>query len=1061
MEGSRWELSNGLLGIIIPQNIALARWEDGKVLAPIQSIVYEDGNYSDESPNYLVTTTLPVKVNLSVQKLTAEEVIIIINYSYKKSKYKDNARDTARYLNDEGPGYYRTTIVMKKGRRSVLIEEESNYDIYYSVKISNGLNPDKARYRGWFAYTAGDGYEPDGSVYKGEDARGGHNIDATVDLNFKQYTQYRRMSLWEVAGGEVNTGRYWQFYNSRAAETANLLGIFQGRASRLLGGNFGGIQLVVKQEQGKQFAAELAMTLTRKAPDLTWMPRRRFQWGLFVSSKKDLLSPEKIQPIGIELNRVSGLAEKIDGYASKNATPHPSFFDGAIYLPASQIQELIRKVKSDQETYKKIAALDPYFKPVLDAWRSPLDAKELIKALILYGEKLKENFKTGDGSFSFDVRYWKGAMRFQQTALQISCIFADKSILLSALQKEQLLQVVRMMARIVWDNNHVPMFDSSEVNYGNGNMYLQYNNNGRSFFSLLFASDPEFSARARNIAKETRKQIRMAIYESGASFSSPHYSQAAIDPLLQVMLQLKQAGINDLFIEENRIRKFADFYSSLLTPPSVRFSGNRKLVSFGDGSEESAVTFALLGSGFKSFDKTLSDRMYNLYERGPRRPGQFVYIALLFDLLHFHDSQYISGTSNYTGYLSNLRSAVNSENETVVWFLTGDSLIDHRHDDRGDIAIYALKAPLSLRWSSLYYPHANGPFVRSVIVPITRFSEWKSIEQPIGKSDKQNWHSASPLEFVRLGKSATSIALMNADKKWKRQVSLLTISEKHPVIIIKDSISDPGPNIWSMLFMSQGDILTPAGRVTPPKRKHDNAGFKEFPAASAETEIKSGWNTFQFSGQDWSKQLHPSGGIDWYLYSFNRNNTTFTTSEWSNFWQNDIESREFEGMYKKPYEESQQILRIKGGSQFFTVILPYNKDEDIHDNVQTEDKGKLTVPVGNKIVTLSENYYYFESGSTMYFGSLNTNAVSEKGYSIIGGFAEVEKNENTLIIRIHGNTGVRFVQLPFKVEQIGRNNEVSVSEMANSSRVVIKYKNNDPSLLSTQKGYMQYVFKVK
>jgi hypothetical protein len=1060
-KGSMWELRNGFFGIVIPQKAAFFPLKDGKALAPIQSLIYSDGTYSDDSPNYLVTETSPVNITLTILKQTVEEVAIRINYSYQKSKYKDNFRDTVNYSDDNGPGFYRTTIILKRGARSALIEEESNYDIYYSIKISIGLDPDKARYRGWTAYTATDGYESDGSAYKGEDARGGYNIDAMVDLSYQRYTSYRRMSLWEVAGGEVNTGRYWQFYDSKATGTANLLGIFQGRASRLYGGNFGGINLVILQEANKKFVAELGMTITRKAPDLTWKSRRRFQWGLFVSSKKDLLPPEKIQPIALELNKVAGLADKIDRYASEKAIIHPSFFYGAIYLPRIKIQQLINKVKTDQATYDKIAGLDPYFKSVLDAWRNPSAANALIKKMIDYGEKLKETFKTGDGSFEFDTRYWKGAMRFQQAALQISCLFADKSISISDLQKEKLLQVIRMMARVVWDDDHVPMFDSAEVNYGNGNMYLQYNNNGRSFFSLLFANDPEFSARAKKVAKVTKKEIQLAIYESGASFSCPHYTQAAIDPILQVMLQLKQAEIADLFLQSTRIRSFADFYSSLLTPPSVRFSGNRKLVSFGDGAEESAVTFALLGSGYHNIDKQLSDRMYYLFENGPRRPGQFGYIAMLLDLANSHVGEYMSGTSNYKGYLSNLRSAINTDNETAVWFLTGDSLIDHRQDDRGEFAIYALKAPLSVSRSSLYYPHANGPAIRNMVIPLKNFPEWNNRSQPISSTGTRTWYNATPIEFVRLGKSISSTAMMKYDKKWLRQVSILIISADHPIIIIKDSIDNNEPNIWSMLFMSQGPIVSTGGALTPVKKKYDNNLLKELPGASVETVLKDGWNKFQFKGQDWSKQLHPSGGIDWDIHTYNKENTSFTVSEWSNYWQNDMERGEYMSIYKKPYEESQQVLRIKGASQFFNIILPYNKGANSFGNVQQDVTGKLKIGYGDNTIVISRSYYYCESASTRYFGSLDTNTEYQHGYSIKGGYAEIENNNKKLIIRVHGNSGIRIIQVPYKVESTIFSEAVSVKTARNQSQVTIIYKSNGQSLLSSEKGYVEYLFNIK
>ena len=136
---------------------------------------------------------------------------------------------------------------------------------------------------------------------------------------------------------------------------------------------------------------------------------------------------------------------------------------------------------------------------------------------------------------------------------------------------------------------------------------------------MLLAQDPEFSERARQAAVKVNEDINISVYANGASFGSPHYTQATLDPILFSMLQLKQAGVADLFRTNPKIKKFAEFYSTLITPPSVRFGLNRKLISFGDGSEESAATFALLAEGLKEVDPSLSARLFHIFNNGPQR----------------------------------------------------------------------------------------------------------------------------------------------------------------------------------------------------------------------------------------------------------------------------------------------------------------------------------------------------------------------------------------------------------------------------------------------------------
>ena len=45
--------------------------------------------------------------------------------------------------------------------------------------------------------------------------------------------------------------------------------------------------------------------------------------------------------------------------------------------------------------------------------------------------------------------------------------------------------------------------------------------------------------------------------------------------------------------------------------------------------------------------------------------------------------------------------------ETAVYFVNGETLSDHRHNDNGEVVIYALGAPLSVDWGPIYYPRVG------------------------------------------------------------------------------------------------------------------------------------------------------------------------------------------------------------------------------------------------------------------------------------------------------------------------------------------------------------------
>ena len=1057
------EIRNGLLGLAIPKDNT---FDQKNPLAPIQSFIYKDGTYSDDSPNYLKSTTPPLSMNIQVIKNTPQKCVVIILYIFNKIQFEYGPQ---KYKGGEaGTGYFKTTISLNKGDKAALIEEEADYDVSYAVKISNGLNPDKARYRSSQSSGVQYGYEQPGLIYRAENTRG-YSMDATVDLNYSKPITFTPLVLWEPSGGENNSGRYWQVFNNDANANANLFGFFQGKTSRLIGGRSAGVALRLNADNkliNEKENAEIIIFISRRGPENSWYPHKRFQFAVFISTKKDLPDPKSIQPIAVELNKISGLASRIDQYAIKPIYFVPQFYQGAIYLSEKKIQQLIQRVKTDPEFCKEQIRIDGSCKPVFDNWRYPDSAKSFINNIINRANALRENYKTGDGSYNSDFRYWTGARFFKGYTTMISCLFADKNLIISPQQKKRLQQFVGMMARIMWDDDNVPLFDSAAVNLGPANMPVMYRNNGRNFFALLAANDPEFKNRAIDIGKNFEQDIEASIYPNGPSFGTPHYTQPTIEPTLLSMLQLKQAGVVDYFKKEKRIKNFIDFYSTLLTPPSVRFSGNRKLISFGDGSEESAALFALLSAGFEDIDTLLSNSLYHIFENGPRRLSIFFSVALTTDINHDHPAIFKTASSNYNGYLSHFRSGLNTNNETALWILNGDNFYDHRNDDAGEISIYALKAPLSLSRSCFYYPSVTDARMRSVVVPEDIFPEWNKSNQSITQRSLTNrtWPSSDQTEFAVLGNSVFSSSLMKMkDKEWRRRVVMINIIKEQPIIIFYDSINNAQPNIWSMPFMSEGSITTPAGIVTPQGKMYGNKDkFLQLPDATAEQNINSGLNKFSFTGQNWPQNLHATNGINWYLYTVSNKPSSFTLSQWTNNWQNSVEVAEFIKTNGKPYEETQQILRIKNTTPFFNVLLPYFKGSDPYkNNVRSIDLNKIIFPYGNGEIIVSANYYLYSGINKTILGSFSLESVREKNITINGGIAEVEIENDIIKIRVHGNTGKRNFVFPFALEAINKSIDEAIVLKNNATEISIDYKSKGIDLLSTEQGFTEYTFRKK
>jgi hypothetical protein len=1054
------EVRNELLGVVIPKESAFDLKNAGKIPAPIQSIIYYDGSYSDNTTNYLLYTVPATSLKIKIVRQTADECIVVLRYTFQKPEFTFMGEKYR--AGGAGPGYYQCTITVRKNSKSVIVEEDSNYDICYFLKLNRGLNPDKARYRGWSSTSPELGQMPDGSVYRQYSEN--KYVDALVNIRHTKDEFYQNLSLWQPAGGEINTGHYWMLFNDKAQQSANMLGFYHGRPSRYIQSGNNGVRLFLRMEdevmKEEKNILELYVSLQRRGPDNSWAPHRRIEWCLYISTKKDLLPPEEIQPIAIEQNNVAGLGKKIDLYAQKKAVLIPAFYQGALYMPKQKIQELITRVKNDDNFYNKVYQYNYDLKPVLDAWRDKKAAQLLINEIISYGKNLESIYKNGDGIHTFSTVYWRGAMVFKKMALQASCLFADASIKIQPADKQAIEKTIALMARISWDDDNVPLQDTAGVNYGPANMYSQFKNNGRSFFALLFANDPEFSARARMVATEVVKDINTGIYENGSSYATPHYAQTVVDPILFTMLQLKQAGIKNLFAEKGKLHRFFSFYTSLLTPPSVRFLGNRKLISLGDGSEESATSFGLMAAGVEESDEKYSQKLYSIFYNGPIRTSIYGYIALAIDLTRNPKSDFQSANSNYEGYLSHFRSGVNSENESALWVLNGDKYFDHRNDDRGEFVIYALKAPLSLSRSCFYYPRAWGAGIRNMVIPENKFPEWSSNSQPIEPDPKIGgiWHKSSQVEYASLGKSSVSVSKMERKPEtWMRKIIMVAPKEERPVFIFFDSINNNQPNIWSMLLMSEGAVQTPAGAITPVERLHNGNSIQQLPEGTPVKPIQKGLQRFSFNGQTWPAEMHSTKGINFDLYTISAASSEFSLAQWTTTWQNSIEAQEYMQTMKKPYSEAQQIIRIKSTSPFFHILIPYKKGEATYTVVSRENRRVLLSNQTEQMI-LTPQYYYFTATGKIIVASFGSEKITEKGFSIEGGAAEIETEGNEITIRVHGNSGMRKIIVPYKVKPL---QNLPVKTVTGGTQIEINFKSKGLDLLSSEQGYEKIVLKIQ
>lgn len=1043
-------IRNGRLGIVVPSEKSISK--NKNPLAPLQSFILSDGKYTDRTPNYLETGSAPIRTSITLKKLS-NSIIYAVRYSFNKPTFPGNYKNASA-----GPGFYSCTITILSNSNTITIEEDSDYDVVYEVDISQERSFNQARYRGWSSTSPELGYEPGGTQYRDENNR--HiPLDATVDFTYKNKITYPFLSNWDPAGAEVNTGRYWQFYNKNANATSNMMGIFQGKPSRLIGNRFIGIKPV--ENSGERGTLSLRMEITRRGPDNSWFPRKRFQWCAYISRKKEVFPPGQYQTIGTEMNRVSGVASKIEAYSTKPLVLNPAFMKGSIYMDEQSITRMIKGVKTDEAYYKKLWKVNPSFYPILAAWRFKDSAQSLKKEMLRVYHDLKWQLVNGDGTHTFNFKYWMGSIYYKRCAMQITALLADPGKSITESEIKQLMEFMRLMARLQWDDDYVPFFDSSGINFGTANMNYQYRNNGRNFFALLFANDPEFSARAAKVLEETRNDLLSAIGANGISFASPHYTQATIDPILYNMLQLKQSGIGDLFNEQKeRLFKFIAFYSSLLTPPSVRFNNYRKLVNLGDGSEESAPTFALLAAGFKSFEPALSQQLYYYFENGAPRQSLFGETGLAIDM-DKHDGKFTGGSANFVGYLSHARTGVNTPIESASWIINGETYSDHRNDDRGETVIYALGAPLSLSRNSFYSPYAPDARIRSLLIPEKLFPAWSGNDQPINGEDKNGnpWSNAEVTSYCKFKYSTISVSRIQKDKTdWFRTFSLIHSIPEEPFFLYYDSTNLLSPSIWSMPFMSD-EIKDERGQlIRPLSQLHDNNTKRELPSGLSKKELRPGWNQFQFTGQRWNK--HVSGGINWNLYIHTGGKSDFSVSQWTNFWQNTQELEEFQFTNGSPYKETQQILRWRSSQPFLALITPALKNDTSHlfrALVRSSNRLEGRTSAGKYVLTPGYLDIRMTSGKRV-ITAITDKSIAIDDVRISGGPVEVEIEGKTIAIRIAGNSGERKIEFPFELVP---DKNVNMINSKGKCILTIKHVSEGMDVGPADSGFIEYIVKSK
>lgn len=1089
-------LANEKTGVVVPKDPEPGSPQNQFYLAPIQAVRFADGTFSDPELNYLEPASdysecstyafftdgrggkdIPVKKRtLTIVKRTADEIVLSIKYNFAK------AENEGTHDRRGQSGYYTCTISLKAGEPVVMIEEESDYNFSYQVETGRNLF-NQARYRGRYSPNPEYGYMIENGqkkTYLNENAFPGR--EATVDLLYdapvascKPYHHYPALEQWNIWPNL--SGWYWQLYNASGSAQSPTIAIFHGRASRLIGASCAMVNFFTRSDNR---ASGIRVNINRVNPSRYYTPVVRVQWGLYQGTRGvDIVAYDQTSPLLKWFNKKSGMADKILQYEKQVPAPAAEFEWASFYQDKEAIQQMIKKARQERPFTQFLTSFDNSLSNLFNAWGGDACASEkTYHTLKTHYELFKELMTNGQGIYSYTIsKKFSGACQepevgtsmthftrasdwFWRDVLTAGALMAASnagSIKLSATQKDTLKLLSGVYARVMWDDDFVPMQYTPKgsadtlldvgVNYGGENLYVTYRA-GRDFFALLYRNDPFFKPKYDGIVARCKKTIADIISVQGASRASPHYTGPTFEDLVLLLLHLKQLG-NNFFETEPRLKAFAQFYLNLLTPPNVRFADNRKLVSFGDGSEESGLLFGLLASGFRSGGTGPAQLVADLdaaYQNGPMRSINSAGImALVYDFSKTTNTRNIGSlkSNTYPGYLSNFRSAANTPLETSVWMLNGNHYYDHRNDDDGEISLYALRTPISLSRSSLYEPFANAATIRSMVVPLKNFPSWNGNAQPInyGSEHRRTWIQSSLNRYADFTHAGFSSITMGKDEnKWNRDLLFYHGNDNYPVIIIKDELSSREPHIWSMPFFSEGNIVLP-DRNTVRTGPADNCVTKlELPNAASvngrtEWPLQNDWNRFAFTGQEWRNYdpQHNVNGTDWWLYTYNQGNeVTAAFTEWTNFYIPGPEMQEYEKThpYKFPkncvekapnihYREKQQIIRFKGRGRFSNIIMPFRKGE-APANVSVKQTGTNQFTITRMVngvaeaIEISNDAIVMQSAPKTVITTLGTNAgySGSTGITVTGGVAELVWEGNKMQVTVPLNSGNRTIILP-------------------------------------------------
>lgn len=924
--GDSYEIDNGLLAVRVTKAAtnysaqpadANVIYQNPAIPAPIQGLRYPDGSWTASGATLLAwgpneawqngLLNAPVSsMQVSVLERGPLRVKIQVRYNVVRPAFYGG-------LAAAGPGAYVSTIEVQAGQPSILIEEDAEMELAYTLNVGPGLNPNQGRYQGHMA--SGDrGRTESGAAYGPRHER--PMQDAFVDLPFagsgrevqpmNAGQEDRWVALWNP--WIVNSGWYWMLYDKNASGSANLFGAFAGKASRLLGGQSG---IVIYHQDGQH--AGVKLTIARRGPDAYFAPRIRFHWGIYLGRKSDLRPGTAVQRINQQQNLHGGfnLNKQLKTELAYGDAPGGS---EGIWLPRAKLRTLFDQLRQSGigGTYHNyVRGKDPVhaalWDALADASRVPARADQILDET----RKMTEAYINGFGIQDFLYLYWNAGSKMNVMAAEINALLIYDAFYgaLDPTRRRRLKAALAHFGGMLWDNDFVPLFEGHHQNLGTANMppaQLGY----RRAVTLALRHHPLFAQRITDVRQKTLALLPNIVNEHGASIGTPHYGQASLMPNLNLLRQMQLAGIYDAFAAEPRLKKAARFWMQL-SGPDPRFGAEiRKMRPSGDAPIIGFEGWAQMATAFASVDPALSRQLMWIWNKGRYHSGFWGPSFLRIDE-SLPSEQPNLGDELFAGHMGVLRDRFGTSSETAVWLINGTFYKDHSNCDYGAVLITAHGAPLSHQPGSLYSPHQPGAGIRNVLMSAAATGgAWANAplaDQCYGAPDL-TWTAGTPTLAGLANGAKTSAQFSKDGVALTRTVYNYRLDGRYSVVRIRDSFTG-GERVFSLNLLGNGTL--PQGQ------------------------LPAGISRYHFSGER---------KIDFDVFVINSaGDLVGGQSLAQNSWLPSTEQGQYAATNNNAaFNEVQQVLRLKGGSGFDVVVVAYDKGQAPAD-LALSGSGSLTL----------------------------------------------------------------------------------------------------------------------